>query len=439
MNLETRLSEKISSKKAKVGIIGLGYVGKSLADLTTEMGYSTIGFVTRQERAEGVNKERNKLLFATTDAKLLEKCDVILMCVQTPIYEDKQPDLRALINASRSTAKHLQKGQLIVIESSIATGTTRNIVLPILKESGLKEGTDFFLGYSPERVDPGNKKYSVHKIPKVVSGLDVPSLNLTTLFYRQIMKKVVPVSSIETAELTKMFENTFRFINISLVNEMKDYADSWGVDMWEIVNAAATKPFGFLAHFPSPGAGGHCIPVDPFYIYDDAKKRGIQLQMIQTAGRINDKQPVKVVKRAFHILNDQMKAPAAGTSPVSLIGEKGGMSSLKRNGRGKRALLIGVSYKPDINDIRESPALKIWDMLEDSGYEVWYHDPFVATIRNSQSKALDASVIEQCGIMIIVTNHSNIDYTKLSSFGVPILDTRNVYANGLRKQHIYRL
>jgi UDP-N-acetyl-D-mannosaminuronate dehydrogenase len=287
----------------------------------------------------------------------------------------------------------------------------------------------------------------LNQIPKVVSGLSEKDAKLSVLFYEQILDHVVPVSSLETAELVKLFENTFRLINISLVNELATYAKSWGIDMFEVVNAASTKPFGFMPHYPGPGIGGHCIPVDPFYMYDDAKKRGITLRMIEEAGRINDMQPIKVVARINEILQQKtLEGYRALTTltthaaqPVGIVGEKGGLKTKYTNEHnGKKVLIIGLAYKPDIDDMRESSSLKIWQLLEKQGYVVSYHDPYIPEIKNYTSAELSLDVIQALDIIIIATNHSTIDYDTLASYKKPILDTRHVY-NGNKPPHIFYL
>jgi UDP-N-acetyl-D-glucosamine dehydrogenase len=459
MNGLANLSKKISSKTAKVGVIGMGYVGAALADIVIKQGFPSTGFVRNPDRAARINKQNKKHLSATTEIALLENQDVILICVQTPVDENKLPDLTALRAASEQVRQHLRKDQLIIVESSIATGTTRNVVLPILDQNkkGLKAGEDYFLSFSPERVDPGNKQFDLNQIPKVVSGLGEADKTLSVLFYEQIMDRVVPVSTLETAELVKLFENTFRLINISLVNELATYAKSWGIDMFEVVNAASSKPFGFMPHYPSPGIGGHCIPVDPFYMLDDAKKRGITLRMIEEAGKINDMQPVKVVNRTVEILQNSLltsKTLEAYRSndtqstfvpqvAVALAGVKGGEKSktsdeLITETQNKKVLLIGLAYKPDIDDLRESSSLKIWKLLEKQGYDVSYHDPYIPQINGLTSKDLTSETIKSHDIIIIATNHSNIDYAELASYNKPILDTRHVYAAD-KPSHVYYL
>lgn len=441
MQMVKEAVKKIQTRKAKIGIIGMGYVGAALADLVTEKRFETTGFVTRQERADRINERKTTHLRATTNPSDLKKQDVILICVQTPVDESKLPDLRFLTAASEQVANNLHPGQLVIVESSIATGTTRNVVLPILMKSGLKPDVDFFLAFSPERVDPGNKDVALGQIPKVVAGLDTNSHILVKTFYEQIMEKVVPVSSLETAEMVKLFENTFRLINISLVNELAAYAKTWDIDMWEIVNAAATKPFGFMPHYPSPGIGGHCIPVDPFYLLDDAKKRGVNLELIEASGRINDAQPKKVVERTFEILERRPIQTTFGTDtyselPHALMGLKGGKSTSRSK---PKILLLGLTYKPDVDDVRESPALKIWDLFLAEGCEVSYHDPLIPQYREAESKPLTHETLAAHDMIVLVTNHSSIDYDLLAKAGKKILDTRHVFANENKPSHIYGL
>jgi len=414
MNFSNVLSKKIALKKASVGVIGMGYVGMALAQVIAKAQFNVLGFVRKIEKANQINNQKVKRIKATTKTNLLANCDIILVCVQTPIFADKTPNLRFLENAALQISQYLRKGQLIIIESSVPVGTTRNTALPILQKSKLKAGNDFFLAYSPERVDPGNKKFKLDDIPKIVSGLDKNSKHLTTVFYKQIIKKVVVVSSLETAEMVKLTENTFRLVNISFVNELADYTKIMDVDIWEVIKACSTKPFGFLAHYPGPGVGGDCIPVVPYYILDDAKRRGINLTLVEQASKINENQPRKVVKRVLQILKST-------------------------NGKKKKykALLIGVSYKPDVSDTRESAALRIWDILKRRGIPVSYHDPFVPSVNGFSSKNLSKQVIQQHDIIVIVTNHSNIKYRTLQSFKKPILDTRNVFKN--KYTNVYRI
>lgn len=414
MNFAKILSKKITLKKASVGVIGMGYVGMALAQTIANAGFSVLGFVRKKEKANKINNQKIKRIKATTNPSLFATCDIILVCVQTPIHVNKKPNLSFLKKAVQQVSKYLRKGQLVVIESSVPVGTTRNMILPLLQKTAFVAGVDFFLAYSPERVDPGNKKFALKDIPKVVSGFDKKSKDLVAKFYSNVLKKVVPVSSLETAEMVKLLENTFRLVNISFVNELADYTKSLGVNIWEVLSAAKTKPFGFLAHYPGPGVGGDCIPVVPYYILNDAKKRGVNLKLVEQAGKINDEQPRKVVKLALGVLKK--------TKPK----------------KKHKILLVGVSYKPDVNDIRESPAIRIWEILKRRGISVSYHDPFVPRLNGYSSKNLSREVIKQHDIIVIVTNHSNIKYHKLLRFKKPILDTRNVFKNH-EHSNVYRI
>jgi UDP-N-acetyl-D-glucosamine dehydrogenase len=406
MSSISQLSTKIAKRKAHVGIVGMGYVGSALAKLSVDATFQTLGFVTTEEKAKKINKTKNPYLHATVDTSLLQKQDIIIICVQTPIYEDKTPDLRYLQKACETVKNNLQVGQLIIIESSIAPGTTRNFIKPILESSGLTADKDFLLAYSPERVDPGNKKFALSEIPKVVSGYNTKALKLVTQFYNVILKKAVPVSSLETAEMAKILENTFRLVNISLVNEIRNYTNELHIDIWEVIDAAATKPFGFMPHYPGPGVGGHCIPVDPYYLIKDAKIRNIDLQLVRTAGQINDLQPELVVKEVKGIIS-------------------------KTNGVKKhhKVLLMGLTYKPDIDDIRESPSLSIWKILNKDGIEVAYYDPYVPAYNGSASIKMTKETVDDYDVIIIATNHSNVSYKSLLKYNKPILDTRNIYKN----------
>lgn len=452
------LNKKILSHKAIIGIIGLGYVGLPLAELMTKKGFSVIGLERNEKRRNAIQIKQNPKLEVTQDSSRLGACDIVIICIQTPIHEDKTPDLQHLIYATTQVSHFLHKGQLITIESSINPGITRNTVLPILQKSGLQVDEEYFLAFSPERIDPGNTAFSLENIPKVVSGVGENSLALIVVLYKKIFTHVVPVSSLETAEMVKIFENTFRLINISLVNEMKTYADHVGIDMWEVIHAAATKPFGFMPHYPGPGIGGHCIPVDPFYLYDDAKKKGITLGLIERAGEINDNQPYNIVKSTLRIMQQQeLQQASVVTAPKTdgvlhqlrqvrlysssetmsesrYVGVKGGMHSIYASAMTDptyRVLLVGISYKPNIDDMRESPALKIWELFEKLGHTVSYHDPYIPQAKGVGSLPLSEEVLSRHDAFVIVTNHKNIDYDYLASFGKPIIDTRHAYTEKL--------
>ena len=437
---KTELVKKINDKSAKVGIVGMGYVGMPLAELSSAAGFKTVGFVRNPQRASKINDLKIKNLTSTIDKEKISEADVVLVCVQTPVFKNKMPDLRALKGACTEVSEHLRKGQLVVIESSIAPGTTRKIALPILEKSGLKAGVEFFLAFSPERVDPGNSKFKLNEIPKVVSGLEENSFEAVVSFYEKIIDRVVPVSSLETAELTKIFENTFRLINISLVNQVHQYAKAIDVDMWEVVDAAATKPFGFLAHYPGPGIGGHCIPVDPYYLIEDAKNLGIDLTLVKEAGRINENQPQKVVRRATEIISASVKKNGnTSRNGIGSVFSKVVDSAIHlKDSNKKKVLLIGVAYKPDIDDPRESPALRIWELFEEQGYEVSYHDPYIPQFKEKTSIELTGEAVKGSDLVVITTNHSKIDYEWLSSFNKPILDTRKVNISD-HNSHVFSL
>lgn len=464
MNWKKVLAEKIETKKMIVGVIGIGYVGQAVVDLLIKKQIHTLGLTRNEEKVKKINTEKNTYFSASTDSRILEKCDVVVICVQTPIFENKLPDLSFIEVASQQIADTMHPGMLICVESSINPGVTKQVILPILKKSGYQEGKDFFLSFSPERVDPGNKKFPLEKIPKVVSGIDKNSLLLAKKFYSSFIQKVVPVSSVETAEMVKIFENTFRLVNISLVNELLTYTKKVNLDMWEVVRAAGTKPFGFLSHFPGPGIGGHCIPVDPYYLLDDAKKRNVTLRLIELSGEINDKQPKRVVQRAVEILNNYTSNDVnrldvlmntydmlfPNTLPLDpqeetmhpIVGYKGGLrksyADMPDTGKTPRnILLVGVAYKPDIDDLRESPALKIWDEFEAMGENVVYHDPYIPQVRQKNSQALTKKDLDQIDLIVIITNHSTINYQQLASYNIPILDTRHVYTKPF--PHVYYL
>ncbi len=438
MNYKSELVKKINDKSAKVGIVGMGYVGMPLAELSSGAGFKTVGFVRNPQKATKINDLKIKNLTSTIDKTKMSEADVVLVCVQTPVFKNKMPDLRALKGACTEVSEHLRAGQLVVIESSIAPGTTRKIALPILEKTGLKAGEEIFLAFSPERVDPGNSKFKLNEIPKVVSGLEKNSFEAVVSFYEKIIDKVVPVSSLETAELTKIFENTFRLINISLVNQIHQYAKAIDVDMWEVVDAAATKPFGFLAHYPGPGIGGHCIPVDPYYLIEDAKNLGIDLTLVKEAGRINENQPQKVVKRAAEIISASVKKTNPQNGIHSVFSRLIDGVHLKDSNNKKKVLLIGVAYKPDIDDHRESPAHRIWELFQKSGYEVSYHDPYIPQFMGENSVELNQKTIDGSDLLVITTNHSSVDYEWLSSFNKPILDTRKVKISD-HNSHVFSL
>lgn len=406
MNNSKTLSEKIKTRKALIGIIGIGYVGDALGKGAASVGFEVLGITRDPEKAIKINETKDFGYKATSDNEMLKKCDIICICVPTPINEDKSPDLAPLLSASEITSENMSPGTLIIVESTIAAGTTRNVVLPILKKSGLAEEEDFFLSFSPERVDPGNKNFGIINTPKVVAGLSEDSKNLVFDFYNAFVEKVVPVSTLETAEMSKLLENTFRFVNISFINEMLTYTNNLGVNLWEVVDASATKPFGFMPHYPGPGIGGHCIPVDPYYLLDDARKRGINLGMVEQAGKINDDQPKKVVKMAMDVLKAN--------------------NGVKKD---HKAVIVGISYKEDTDDRRESPSLKIWELLEEQNIHVDYHDPYIPNYNGSKSIDISNGDMHDKDIIVITTPHKIIDFNMLVSLNKPIVDTKNALKN----------
>jgi UDP-N-acetyl-D-glucosamine dehydrogenase len=339
--------------------------------------------------------------------------DAIIITVPTPLTNDMTPDLSYVESTAREVAAYLQKEQIVSLESTTYPGTTRDVLIPLLEEkSGLKAGRDFHVAYSPERVDPGNKDHDLTDIPKVVSGLDDESLSRAVELYSEIIHEVVPVSTLEAAEMTKLLENIYRTVNIALVNEMKMLADRMGLNIWEVIEAAATKPFGYQAFYPGPGLGGHCLPIDPFYLYWAGKtKQGFETQFIELAGKINTGMPAYVMGRL-----------------------KEALATRGKELRGAAILIIGVAYKPDVSDTRESPGLHLMSMLEEAGAEVGFHDPYVPVIPQTRdhpqlagrgSTALDAGTVGGCDAVIVVTNHSSVDYRLLAEEASLIVDTRN--------------
>jgi UDP-N-acetyl-D-glucosamine dehydrogenase len=425
MDIEGRLVQKILDKKALVGIIGMGYVGLPLVLRFCEEGFRVLGFdidskkVAALKRGKSYLKSipsprisrfiRNGHLEVTHDFSRLNKPDCILICVPTPLTEKMEPDLRYIENTNEAICRNLRRGQLIVLESTTYPGTTEELVLPKLETTGLKAGKDFFLAFSPEREDPGNKRFVTHQIPKVVAGLTPPCQNVVTTLYRQIIAKVVPVSSPRVAELTKLLENIYRSVNIALVNELKMLADRMGIDIWEVIEAASTKPFGFSPFYPGPGMGGHCIPIDPYYLSWKAREYDFTTRFIFLAGEINVHVPYYVVAKVQDALNERGK-------------------SIK----GATILILGVAYKKDVDDARESPALAIMDLLRKKGAVILYHDPYIPSLPSFRkysfklkSSPLTDPLLRRVDAAVVVTDHS-IDYRRIVKLASLIIDTRNV-------------
>ena len=420
-SLTEKLEKKIKDKKAKIGIIGMGYVGIPLGLEFAGTGFSVTGFDNDSARVKDINagKQVIKHIPAKSMKEFVKKnngsstnkfsetgnMDCLIICVPTPLDVHEQPDMSYIESASKEIGKNLKKGQLIVLESTTYPGTTREIVKPILEKSKLKAGKDFFLAYSPEREDPGNKEFSVSAIPKVMGGLTDDCLQLTSDLYKNIVSETVKVSSLETAEATKLMENIFRAVNIAMVNELKLVLSRMGVNIWEVIDAAKTKPFGFMPFYPGPGMGGHCIPIDPFYLSWKAKEYNTETKFIELAGEINRKMTEHIAHRIGRALNDD-----------------------KKSIRGSKILIVGVAYKKDIDDVRESPALRIIDLLKYKGAKINYHDPYVENIDSLKSLDLTKNTIEEQDAILITTDHTSIDYTSLGKYAKLIVDSRNIMA-----------
>jgi UDP-N-acetyl-D-glucosamine dehydrogenase len=421
----TALEEKIKNRTARVGIIGLGYVGLPLAMEFAKAGFSVTGIDIQESKVSQLNRgdsyvqdvPTNTLqkwvsggkFRATSDFSAILGLDTINIAVPTPLRKTKDPDMSYIVSACQETAKYLGPGKLVILESTTYPGTTDELVLPILEASGGKVGEDFFLCFSPERVDPGNAQYQTANIPKVVGGITPACTELGALLYAQALETVVPVSSTRVAEMVKLLENTFRMINIGLVNEMALMCDRMGINVWEVIDAAATKPFGFMPFYPGPGLGGHCIPIDPFYLSWKTKQAGIEARFIELAGYINGQMPHFVVDKIQGALNDHSK-------PL----------------KGSHIHILGAAYKRDIDDVRESPALDIILLLERRGSRVTYSDPFVSRLRldDHELTAQDPTAMAaQADCVVVVTDHSGVDYAAIVDRAKLIVDTRNALKN----------
>ena len=425
------LIDKIKNREAKVGVIGLGYVGLPLGVEKAKAGFDVLGFDIQAKRVEILNKGENYIgdvvpeelrelvssgkLSATTDFNRLSECDIVAICVPTPLDRFKQPDLSYIENSVLEISKRLHKDMLVVLESTTYPGTTEEIVAPILETSGLKLGIDFYLAFSPERVDPGNIRFNTHNTPKVVGGCTEKCKEIAKTLYETVLDaEVFVVSSPKEAEATKILENTFRIVNCALANEMAILCHRMGINVWEVIKAAATKPFGFVPFYPGPGVGGHCIPLDPFYLTYKAREFDYHTRLIELSGEINDGMPEYVVERLMDLLNDKGKAL-----------------------RNSKVLILGVAYKEEIDDLRESPALKVWDVLEKKGAIISYHDPYCPTVKrgdNTQnSVSLTPLMLGECDAVIITTAHKRIvDYKMVIENASLVFDTKNVISHVLR-------
>ena len=419
--ISKKLQNKIKDKVAKIGIIGMGYVGIPLGLEFANKGFTVLGFDKDNERINSINagnqimkhiKKDSMRNFisnggsATNDFSKIKDMDCIIICVPTPLDIHEQPDMSYVVDASNKISENLREGQLVILESTTYPGTTNELVKPILERTNLNAGIDFFLAYSPEREDPGNKDFSVSKIPKVMGGYTNECLKTTSALYKNIVSETVEVSSMETAESTKLMENIFRAVNIAMVNELKLVLSRMGVNIWEVIEAAKTKPFGFMPFYPGPGMGGHCIPIDPFYLSWKAKEYNTEAKFIELAGEINRKMVENIAHRVGKALNDDAKSV-----------------------RDSKIMILGVAYKKDIDDMRESPALSIRKLLKFKGANVSYHDPYVTNIDKEKSLELNVETIEKQDAIIITTDHSNVDYQLIGKHAKLIIDTRNVMAN----------
>jgi len=421
-------AKKIEEKQLKVGVLGLGYVGLPLAGEFASAGLKVIGFDIDEKKVRTLNSGRSIIKHvpnskvkeivqagrfkATSNMARLKSVDAILVCVPTPLTRNREPDMQFIIKSTETIAKYLQRGQLIVLESTTYPGTTREVMVPILESSGLKAGKDFHLAYSPEREDPGNKDFSTGTIPKVVGGLTEKCCDMACKLYDIAIVWTVAVSSLETAEAAKILENVYRCVNIAMVNELKVVFDRMGIDVWEVINAASTKPFGFKAFYPGPGLGGHCIPIDPFYLTWKARQYGMPTRFIELAGEINTSMPRYVIAKTTEALNEHRK-------------------SLK----GSKVLVLGLAYKKDIDDLRESPSIELIELLREKGAKVDYNDPYIPRTHKQRqhnlkmtSRKLSAQMLSGYDVVLISTDHSDYDYKWIVKNAKIVVDARNATA-----------
>lgn len=424
-NIREILLEKIANREIVAGVLGLGYVGLPLAVEIAKAGFRTIGFDVRKEKVDSVNQGHNYIgdvadsdlktlvkkgmLAATTDFSEIGKVDFVAICVPTPLDAHRQPDISHVESSAKSIAEHLHKGMMVVLESTTYPGTTEELVKPILESSGLKCGEDFYLGFSPERVDPGNAIYNTQNIPKVVGGLGADAGELISAMYEAVLdNKVFRTSSPAAAEMVKMLENSYRNVNIGLINEFAIFCNEMGIDVWEVIEAAKTKPFGFAPFYPGPGLGGHCIPVDPCYLNYKAGAYDFRFSMIEASMEVNGRMPEYCVERIGDMLNRRFRKPLNGS----------------------RILVLGVAYKPDVNDCRESPAIRIIDKLRTEGVDTIFFDPYVPRFLHrgkiyEGEKELTSELIQSVDMVVIATSHSNVDYEFVRRHAKAIFDTRN--------------
>ncbi|MFT9849650.1 nucleotide sugar dehydrogenase [Aneurinibacillus sp. REN35] len=436
-DLANKLAKKFDEKSATIGVVGLGYVGLPLAVEKAKAGFDVIGFDVQKSKVDMVNQGINYIgdvvdddlrtivtgnkLKATSDFSFINEVDAVAICVPTPLDTYQQPDTSYVESSTREISRYLRPGILVVLESTTYPGTTEELVRPILEESGLVCGKDFFLAYSPERVDPGNKHFNTKNTPKVVGGVTESCTKVAASMYRSVLEgEVHEVSSPAIAEMEKIYENTFRHINIALANEMAILCQKMGIDVWEVIDAAKTKPYGFMPFYPGPGLGGHCIPIDPFYLTWKAREYNYHTRLIELAGEINNSMPDFVIDRSMDILNKEKK-------PIN----------------GSNIVVLGVSYKKDIDDVRESPVLLILQNLESAGAKFIVVDPYVQSFKLGdhiiETVDLDIQTLEEADLVIITTNHSSFDYELIAKYSKVIFDTRNALENKQVKGKYYKL
>ncbi len=438
MSHSVSLRERLTNRSARVGVVGLGYVGLPLAVEFARAGFVTTGIDLDRRKIDAVNQGTSYIpdvetaevarlvashtLNATTDFGIVAELDTINICVPTPLRKTKDPDMSYIVSAVEKIAVHLRPGMLVILESTTYPGTTEELVRPMLEAGGLKAGIDFYLAFSPERVDPGNPTFNTHNVPKVVGGVGPESTELASLLYGAAIETIVPVSSPQAAEMVKLLENTFRMVNIGLVNEIALMCDRLGLDVWEVVKAAATKPFGFMPFYPGPGLGGHCIPIDPFYLSWKAKQTGFDPRFIELAGQINGSMPHFVVEKIGDALNRHRKSVNGAT-----------------------ILILGLAYKRDIDDMRESPSLDVMALLHERGANVRYADPFVPTLParawqggfEMETELLTPAALAEADCVAILTEHRAVDYDMVLTSSRLIVDTRNAIAGS--HEHVFKL
>ena len=434
--MKEALLKKIENREITVGVVGLGYLGLPLAVEKAKAGFKTIGFDVQEEKVNLVNEGHNYIgdvvdsdlkklveagmLSATTDFSFVKDVDFIAICVPTPLDKHQQPDISYVKNSTIEIAKHMTKGTMVVLESTTYPGTTEELIKPLLEEgSGLNCGEDFYLGFSPERVDPGNKQFKTKNTPKVVGAIGKDATETISAMYRAVLEgDVYEVSSPAVAEMEKILENTYRNINIGLVNELAILCDKMGISLWEVIDAAKTKPYGFQAFYPGPGLGGHCIPLDPYYLSWKAREFGFHTSMIESSMMINDKMPEYCVERAMRILNAHKKAL-----------------------NGAKVLVLGVAYKQDIDDYRESPAIPVIDILKENGADVEFFDPYISSFKENGIvmegiPSIDGDIIAQYDLVMITCGHTNVDYDMIQKNAKAIFDTKNVMQDIANRENI---